>query len=234
MAAHSPDPALLENRIGYQFRNRALLLTALTHVSATPHQKERSYQRLEFLGDRVLGLAVSNMLYLAFPGAEEGELSRRLAELVRKESCADVAAAWEVGAHLALGEGEIASGARGNRAIIADVCEAIVGAVYLDGGHDAACDLVERAFGQRMHAPRLPLRDAKTALQEWAQGRGLLAPTYAIVERTGPDHAPRFRVAVTVERMEEADGSGTSRRIAEQAAAEAFLVREGIWSGTHD
>lgn len=218
----------LEQRLGYSFKDKALLAMALTHVSAIPTQKIKSYQRLEFLGDRVLGLVVSNMLYTSFRGAEEGELSRRLAELVRKESCTEVARCWEVGSYLRLGEGEHASGARDNHAILADVCEAIVGAVFLDGGFDAARTLVESAFSARMHAPRRPLRDAKTSLQEWAQGRGLAAPTYEIVKRTGPDHAPHFRVAVTVENMPSAEGEGTSKRNAEQNAASSFLSREGI------
>ncbi|MFT0892535.1 ribonuclease III [Pseudochelatococcus sp. G4_1912] len=222
------DIALLERRLGYRFKDLGLLDMALTHVSAIPTQKVKSYQRLEFLGDRVLGLAVSNMLCATFLRAEEGELSRRLAELVRKESCTEVARGWEVGPYLRLGEGEIASGARENHAILADVCEAIVGAVFIDGGFDAARKLVESAFSARMHAPRRPLRDAKTALQEWAQGRGLAAPTYEIIDRTGPDHAPHFRVAVRVDNMPPAEGKGASKRIAEQEAASSLLSREGI------
>lgn len=222
------DIALLERQLGYRFKDLGLLDMALTHVSAIPTQKVKSYQRLEFLGDRVLGLAVSNMLCATFLRAEEGELSRRLAELVRKESCTEVARGWEVGPYLRLGEGEIASGARENHAILADVCEAIVGAVFIDGGFDAARKLVESAFSARMHAPRRPLRDAKTALQEWAQGRGLAAPTYEIIDRTGPDHAPHFRVAVRVDNMPPAEGKGASKRIAEQEAASSLLSREGI------
>ncbi|MDJ1156957.1 ribonuclease III [Chelatococcus sp. SYSU_G07232] len=225
----APDRALLEARIGHRFADADLLERALTHVSAVHSDKTRTYQRLEFLGDRVLGLCVSDMLFAAFPSAEEGELSRRLAELVRKESCAEVATAWEVGPHLKLGDGEVASGGRRNRAILADVCEAIVGAVFLDGGYGAARGVVERAFTERMHAPRRPLRDAKTALQEWAQGRGLPAPTYDLVTRSGPDHAPMFRIAVKVEGLADAVGEGASKRVAEQAAAAGFLQREGIW-----
>lgn len=176
----------LEERLAYRFADRSLLEMAVTHVSAIPAQKVKSYQRLEFLGDRVLGLAVSDMLYTTFPQAEEGELSRRLAELVRKESCTEVARGWNVGPHLRLGEGEIAAGARDNAAICADVCEAIVGAVFLDGGFAAAKTLVQSAFAARMHAPRRPLRDAKTALQEWAQGRGCpRRPTDHRAQRAG-------------------------------------------------
>nr|PZN39179.1 MAG: ribonuclease III [Pseudomonadota bacterium] len=230
----SADTAALEAQLSYSFTDKDLLKRALTHVSASPTDKTRSYQRLEFLGDRVLGLCVADMLLKAFPAAEEGELSRRLAELVRKESCAEVAQAWDVGPFLHLGDGEVSSGARRNRAILADVCEAIVGAVFLDGGYEAARGLVERAFSARLHAPRRPLRDAKTALQEWAQGRGLPAPTYELVERSGPDHAPEFVIGVNVEGMEQALGRGTAKRNAEQAAAEAFLLREKIWTVNRD
>ena len=142
----------------------------------------------------MLGLAIADMLYRAFPTAPEGELSRRLSELVRRETCAEVAVAWDVGPHLRLGAGEVHSGGRRNQAILADVCEAIIGAVFLDGGYGAAKDLVERSFGARLSAPRRPLRDPKSALQEWAQGRGLPTPNYSVVEQVGPDHAPRFQV----------------------------------------
>ena len=155
-----------------------------------------SYQRLEFLGDHVLGLIISDMLFRAFPKADEGELSRRLADLVRREACADVARAIELGAALRLGASEANAGGRMRTAILADVCEALVGAVYLDGGYDAAAKLVERLWGERMRAPVRPLRDPKTILQEWAQARGLPTPTYREVERTGPHHDPEFRVAV--------------------------------------
>ncbi|CAH1660953.1 Ribonuclease 3 [Hyphomicrobiales bacterium] len=220
----------IEDRIGYRFGRRDLLVQALTHISAVPSDKAHTYQRLEFLGDRVLGLAVSDMLFRAFPDAEEGELSRRLAELVRRESCAEVAVTWGVSDHVRLGDGEIAAGAQQNAAILADICEAIVGAAFVDGGAAAAQGIVERAFGERLHAPRRPLRDAKTALQEWAQGRGLPTPSYVVASRSGPDHAPHFRIAVMVRGMTPAEGAGTSKRVAEQAAAREFLVREQIWT----
>ena len=144
----------------------------------------------------MLGLIISDMLFRAFPKADEGELSRRLADLVRREACADVARAIDLGAALRLGASEANAGGRMRTAILADVCEALVGAVYLDGGYDAAGTLVERLWGERMRAPVRPLRDAKTILQEWAQARGLPTPTYKEVERTGPHHNPQFRVAV--------------------------------------
>ena len=223
-----PDLRDLEARLGYAFTDRSLLVHALTHVGAAGGLRLGSYQRLEFLGDRVLGLAVAALLYRTFPGAVEGELSRRLADLVRRESCAAVAADWLVEAHIRLGPGERAAL---RRAILGDVCEAVIGAVFLDGGMDAAAALVERAFAGRMHAPQRPLRDAKTALQEWAQARGLAAPVYRERGRSGPDHAPAFTVAVVVDAHADAEATGGSKRIAEQAAATAFMEREGLMEG---
>jgi ribonuclease-3 len=220
----------LQDRLGYRFTDETLLARALTHVSAAGGSPGESYQRLEFLGDRVLGLAVAEMLYLSFPGAPEGELSRRLSELVRRESCAEVALAWDLGPHLRLGTGEVHTGGRRNQAILADACEAVLGAVFLDGGYEAAKALVQRAFGEHLSAPRRPLRDPKSALQEWAQGRGMPTPTYAVVEQIGPDHAPKFRVAVKVKGVEDEVGIGTSKRAAEQEAARSLLLREGVWT----
>lgn len=224
-----PDLAALETRLGYRFRKRALLETALTHMSAEPKRLE-SYQRLEFLGDRVLGLSIADMLFTTFPQAEEGDMSRRLADLVRKETCAEVAIAWDTGSYLRLGEGEILAGARKNKAILADACEAIIGAVFIDGGYDAARKLVEAGFGQRLLKPATPLRDAKTALQEWAQGQGHPTPTYVERGRSGPDHAPLFRIAVRIGTLADAEAEGRSKRLAEQSAAEAFLRRQGLWN----
>lgn len=222
------DPARLEQALGHSFADRSLLETALTHMSHESARQGGHYQRLEFLGDRVLGLCVSEMLYRRYETAE-GELSRRLADLVRKETCAEVALGWDVGAYLRLGEGEVLNGARKNLAILADVCEAIIGAVFVDAGYDAARALVERAFGARMLHPARPLRDAKTTLQEWAQARGLATPTYSERGRSGPDHAPLFEVAVKVAEHADAAARGRSKRLAEQAAAESFLRREGLW-----
>ncbi|MBD2750425.1 ribonuclease III [Microvirga sp. BT688] len=229
MARRKPNLDELLSKLGYRFENPALLDEALTHVSA-PKADGQSYQRLEFLGDRVLGLAIADLLYRTFPGAPEGELSRRLAELVRRESCAEIAIAWDVGPYLKLGAGEAHAGERRNQTILADVCEAIIGAAFMDGGYEAARGVIERAFQPLLEAPRRPLRDPKSALQEWAQGRGLPPPTYSIVEQTGPDHAPRFRVMVKVKGAETEFGLGTSKRIAEQAAARSLLLREGVWT----
>jgi ribonuclease III len=230
------DLAELEGRVGHTFRDRALLDHALTHMSAAPAEAKRigSYQRLEFLGDRVLGVCVAELLFQTYPTAEEGEMSRRLADLVRKETCADVALKWRVGEHLRLGDGEAGSGARRNKAILADVCEAVVGAVFLDSGYAAARRVVELGFGERLLQPTRPLRDAKTALQEWAQGHGHPTPVYREVGRAGPDHAPVFRVAAHVSGLPESIAEGRSKRLAEQNAAESFLRREGLWDGMAD
>ncbi|ARQ01537.1 RNAse III [Pseudorhodoplanes sinuspersici] len=224
-----PKASALETTIGYRFGDQALLESALTHISALKGQgRIGSYQRLEFLGDHVLGLAVSEMLFEAFPKAEEGELSRRLADLVRRESCAEVARSIDLGASLRLGASEIRAGGRTRIAILADVCESLIGAVFLDGGYKAAKALVVRYWSDRMLKPARPLRDPKTVLQEWAQARGLPTPTYREVERTGPHHDPVFKVAVQLPQREPAEGKGRSKRAAEQAAAEAMLKREGV------
>jgi len=223
----------LEERIGYRFNDGPLLDSALTHISALKGSRNRggSYQRLEFLGDHVLGLVVSDMLFRSFPKADEGELSRRLADLVRKETCADMARNIELGAAIRLGSSEANAGGRKRPAILADVCEALIGAVFLDGGYAAAEDFVERLWQARMHATAQPLRDPKTVLQEWAQARGLPTPAYREVARSGPDHDPEFRVAVALPNFAPAEGSGRSKRAAEQAAAAAMLTREHV---THD
>jgi ribonuclease III len=220
----------LENRIGYRFSDATLLTCSLTHISALKGARNRtgSYQRLEFLGDHVLGLVISDMLFRSFPRADEGELSRRLADLVRKETCAEIAGTIDLGAAIKLGSSEANAGARKRPAILADVCEALIGAVYLDGGYAAAAALVERLWQERMRATAQPLRDPKTLLQEWAQARGLPTPAYREVARSGPDHSPVFRVAVQLPNFAAAEGSGRSKRAAEQDAAAAMLTREGV------
>ncbi|BBF92441.1 ribonuclease III [Blastochloris tepida] len=221
-----------EASIGYAFADRSLLELALTHVSAASGARARleSYQRLEFLGDHVLGLAVSAMLYRAFPDADEGELSQRLADLVRKESCAEVAQEWQVGPHMRLGPGEVQTGGRRKAAILANICESVIGAVFLDGGYAAAETFIERHWSKRMLSPVVPVRDPKSALQEWAQARGLPPPAYRVVERVGPDHSPRFTIAVELPGLPAVEGGGSSKRLAEQSAAEEFLVRQGVIS----
>jgi ribonuclease III len=220
----------LEDRIGYRFKDGNLLDCALTHISALTRSGSRagSYQRLEFLGDHVLGLVISDMLFRNFPKANEGELSRRLADLVRRETCADMARKLELGATIRLGSSEAGSGGRSRDAILADVSESLIGAVFLDGGYAAAAELVEKLWDERMRTPARPLRDPKTTLQEWAQGRGLPTPTYREIGRSGPHHSPEFRIAVELPKLAPAEGIGRSKRAAEQAAAEALLQREGV------
>lgn len=218
----------LEARLGHHFRDRSLLEAALTHASAMGAGRP-NYQRLEFLGDRVLGLAVAEMLLEAFPRANEGELAQRLTALVRNESCAEVALALDVGSAIRLGPGEAQAGGRAKAAILGDVCEALIGAIHLDAGIDAARLFVRANWESRMRAWRGSMRDAKTTLQEWTQGRGIGTPTYAIVGRHGPDHAPMFDVEVTAGELAPARGEGRTRRDAEQAAAAAVLEREGVW-----
>ena len=206
----------LESRLGYSFRDSGLAVLALMHLSAqnsSGQGRAQSYQRLEFLGDRVLGVVIASRLYQAFPQASEGELSMRLAKLVRRETCAAIAAQWDVGPHVLLGLGEARGGGRKKAAILADICESLIGAVFVDGGFEAARDLVLRAWGPRMTADAEPARDAKTAVQEWAQARGLTAP--------------HFVMRVVLGGYEPETGEATSKRAAEQAAARAFLDR---WS----
>ena len=209
-----------------------MLTTALTHVSALKNPADRwgSYQRLEFLGDHVLGLVVSDMLFRAYPNADEGELSKRLSDLVRRETCADVAKT--MGLLEAIKLGAVGAGDASDRlrkSVLGDICEAVIGAVYLDGGYPAAQKMIERAWADRMRKPMRALRDPKTVLQEWAQGKGLPTPSYREVERTGPHHDPQFRVAVELPghgRPPKAQGS--TKRAAEKAAALSLLKREGV------
>jgi ribonuclease-3 len=225
MKRGKPELDELEARLGHAFADPALAERALTHVSAPIAARDGSYQRLEFLGDRVLGLVVSEMLYEAFPDATEGDLSVRLARLVRREACAEVAESWDVGPHVVMGAGEARGGGRRKAAILGDVCEALIGAVFIDGGFEAARALVRRHWDGRMRADAAPIQDAKTAVQEWAQARGLATPNYSEVERSGPAHLPRFVMQVELAGYEPERGEASSKRAAEQEAAKAFLQR---------
>ena len=221
--------AELEARLGYSFADPGLAELALTHLSAQAGAaRPQSYQRLEFLGDRVLGVVVADALYRAFPSGSEGELSMRLAKLVRRETCAAVAAEWNVGPHVVLGPGEAKGGGRKKIAILSDVCESLIGAVYVDGGFKAARDLILRSWAERLTADAEPARDAKTEVQEWAQARALPAPSYEEVARSGPDHAPRFVMRVVLPGFQPEEGEAASKRAAEQAAARAFLDRWAV------
>lgn len=223
----------VEASVGHAFKDRKLLVQALSHLSAVNgEQRISSYQRLEFLGDRVLGLAVSSMLYEAFPTANEGEMSRRLAALVRRETCADVAREWDLAPALRLGDSEAKSGGRTKPAILSDVCEAVIGAIYLDAGYGVVSAVIRTAWTSRMIEPARPLQDPKTALQEWAQSLGKLTPVYRETGRRGPAHRPEFTIAVDVEGVGVAEGTGSSKRLAEQAAAEAFMTDHAVRPGT--
>ena len=175
----------------------------------------------------MLGVVIASRLYQAFPKASEGELSMRFAKLVRRETCAEIAAQWDVGPHVALGLGEARGGGRKKQAILADVCESLIGAVFVDGGFDAAETLILSGWGERITADAEPARDAKTAVQEWAQSRALPPPRYEEVERSGPAHAPHFIMRVALDGFEPEVGAASSKRAAEQAAAQAFLDRWG-------
>ncbi len=222
----------LQARLEYTFKSREALVRALTHRSAVPGDRvaHESYQRHEFLGDRVLALVVAEMLFKAYPKAEEGDLARRLNQLVRRETCADVAVALDIGAAIRLGAGERQSGGRRKEAILGDVAEAVIAAIYLDGGFEPAKAFVERNWRPRMEQLSGTLRDPKTTLQEWAQGRALPTPAYEAIDRSGPDHAPEFTVRVTIADRYAGEGKGKSKREAEQAAAQDVLTREGLWS----
>ncbi len=227
---------IVEQRIGHTFADPSLLATAFTHVSALKSARNRadSYQRLEFLGDHVLGLIVSDMLYRAFPKADEGELSKRLADLVRREACADVARSLGLDEAIKLGSVGAGASARLRKSVLGDICEAVIGAIFLDGGYDASVVFVESNWTERMRKPVRPLRDPKTVLQEWAQGKGLPTPSYREVERTGPHHDPQFRVVVELPGLKPAEGIGGSKRAAEKVAATAMLAREGVKGGNDD
>lgn len=219
----------LETRLGHKFRDRALLERALTHASVQATRNGHN-ERLEFLGDRVLGLVIAELLTERFATASEGELARRYNRLVRRETCAKVARALKLGSFLNLSESEEESGGRDKDTILADACEAVLAAVFLEGGFVKARETVRRLWEDEVG--RLPAEtvDAKSALQEWAQGQGLDLPTYSEVARDGPDHAPRFTSEVKIKGRRPARGSGASKRIAEQAAATELLCREGVWS----
>jgi ribonuclease-3 len=222
----------LQERIGYKFRNKLMLQEALTHASAAHGQKgHANYERLEFLGDRVLGLAVAEYLFDAVPKAPEGELARRFNNLVRKETCAQIAEELDLGPLIKLGDSEAVGGGRRKRTILGDCCEALLGAIYLDGGWEPVKKVIIKFWAPRAaEAIAVPV-DAKTALQEWVQGSGeTKLPRYVKVASCGPDHAPSFVYEVRVDGLEPSRGEGSSRRAAEQAAAAAMLIRERVWN----
>jgi ribonuclease-3 len=218
----------LEARIGYAFRDENRLRRALTHASARGG-KGADYQRLEFLGDRVLGLVIAEMLFQEYDGADEGELSLRLNALVNAETLAHIAE--EIGLMDLVRAGSDIKTLSGRKRINlrADVMEALIAALYLDGGFEVARDFVLKYWQPRSRQAGAARRDPKTELQEWAHQVSGVAPSYVIEKREGPDHDPVFTVSVRVNGYDPAEGSGRSKREAEQAAAAAILAREKVW-----
>lgn len=220
----SADLLAFTGRIGHQFREPELLMRAVTHASISSMTRPDN-QRLEFLGDRVLGLAMAEALLRADPQASEGQLAPRYNALVRKETCADVAREIGLGDVLKLGRSEMMSGGRRKDALLGDALEAVIAAVYMDAGFEAAQAVVLSLWGDRIAAVEADSRDAKTALQEWAQARGLPPPVYLEQGRTGPDHQPVFTVEVRLENGAVERAAAGTKRQAEQAAAKALLAR---------
>lgn len=219
---------LLETRIGYAFKDKELLERALTHSSyGEGRTRLRTYERLEFLGDRVLGLMTAEALFKVFDTADEGALAPRLNSLVRKETCAEVAREIELGDALRMGRSEERHG-RSKTSILGDACEALIAALYLDGGREAAQQFYETYWGARIEALRTKPKDPKSALQEWAARAGHGVPHYSLAERKGPDHRPHFTVSVEVAPLPAALGEGGSKQAAEREAAANLLTREGV------
>lgn len=219
----------LEGLIGYTFGDQDRLLRAITHSSARIG-KAGNYERLEFLGDRVLGLCVAELLFTTFRNAGEGELSVRLNRLVSADTCAEVADA--LGLYRFVRTGADLKKITGQRMknVRADVVESLIAAIYLDGGLEAARGFVLRNWTERAISPSLMRRDAKTELQEWAHQKFGFAPSYKVEDRSGPDHAPEFTVVVEIEGIAPERGTDRSKRAAEQVAAQKMLEREGVWA----
>lgn len=219
-----PD-AELEKILRYSFADKKRLRLALTHSSLKQSRHDPSYERLEFLGDRVLGLVIAELMLEKFPGAAEGKLAPRLATLVSGATLADVARSLGLGAHILMTDGEAAAGTNARDSVLADCCEAVIGALYLDGGLEAAGDFIRRVWEPLIQdvEPRV----AKTELQEWLQGRGLPLPAYTVIERSGPPHQPVFTVELTVSGRDPVRASGSSKRAAELLAAGEMLKMIG-------
>ncbi len=221
------NPAKLAELLGHQFARPALLVEALTHRSAvTAKDAERyGYERLEFLGDRVLGLVIADLLFRHYPTESEGQLARRFNALVQGETLATVAERIGLGGFLILASSEVQAGGRANRSLLADACEAVIAALFLDGGMAAAEAFIGRYWLPLLTTKARPRRDAKTRLQEWAQSRGFALPMYDTIASEGPAHSPRFVVRVKVDGQGAAEGRGGSKRVAEQHAAGELLTR---------
>ncbi len=209
-------------RLGHRFQDEGLLRQALTHASAAT-KKDHDNQRLEFLGDRVLGLVISQALFEADPKAREGQLAPRFNALVRKEACAEIAEQINLGEALMLGRSEMRSGGRRKVALLGDAMEAVIAAVYLDSGFANAQKLVLNLWGERIFTAEARAVDPKSALQEWAQARGLPTPVYSDTGRSGPDHQPVFTVEARLENGMFAIGEAASKKAAQVKAASALL-----------
>ncbi|WP_299816246.1 ribonuclease III [uncultured Jannaschia sp.] len=211
-----------QTRLGHHFARPDVLMRAVTHSSFGTDTRPDN-QRLEFLGDRVLGLVIAEAVMERDEQAVEGQLAPRFNALVRKETCAEVAREIDLGAVLKLGKSEQMTGGRRKMTLLGDAMEALIAAIYVDGGMETARRVVLRLWGDRISTVAPDARDAKTTLQEWAQGRGLPPPSYTVVDRSGPDHAPVFRVVARLADGREGSGEATSKRAAEQAAAASLL-----------
>jgi ribonuclease-3 len=213
---------MIERIISVDFKDKNLIKQALTHPSLS--KKSANYERLEFLGDHVLGLVISEALFTKFPKEDEGQLTKRLAGLICGESLAIIARKLNLGEHIQMATSEETGGGRANKANLENAMEAIIGAIYLDQGLEVARGFVINNWSEMMDTMVEPPKDAKSSLQEWAQGRGLPLPEYVVVATEGPSHAPIFEVKVTVQGLEPAQGNGTSKRAAEQEAAARLLA----------
>ena len=221
----------IENRLGYHFTDRALLARALTHSSLSgANNAVHDLERLEFLGDRVLGLLTAEELWRRYPDYEEGDLAPRLNELVRKETCAKAALFFEVDKYMLLSEWEEQSGGRKKKAILGDVMEALLGAIYIDGGLEASRNVYDLFWTVNLEDLSRFHKDPKTTLQEWTQNKKLGTPHYEVVQSDGPAHAPAFKIEVQVKGFDPAAGEGKSKRAAQMDAARVFLAREKIWT----
>ena len=225
MARPQTDYRQLEAELGWEFTDPNLLAEALLHSSA---RQRESNERLEFLGDRVLGLVIAEALIRQFSEESEGELAPRLNALVRKETCAEIAIKLGLGPHLRMARSEATAGGRKKMALLADAMEAVLAAIYLDGGIDAARSCILRHWGTRIDALEETPIDPKTALQEWAQARSQALPTYELIDRTGPDHAPAFTIRAHLQDGRTADATASSKRIAEREAAAKLLDILGV------
>ena len=215
-----------EQRLGYEFSDVSLLIEALTH-SSIASESRKDNQRLEFLGDRVLGLVMAEALLELDQFASEGTLAPRFNALVRKEACAEVARHIDLGSVLKIGRSEMLSGGRRKDALLGDGMEAVIAAIYKDGGFEVAKRTITELWGDRIKNVKGDARDAKTMLQEWAQARGQNPPKYEIMSQSGPDHAPEFLVKVLLDSGETADATAGSKRQAEQMAAKSLLQTMG-------